>query len=171
MHISLPRKCIWPTGRSGESLPQQRRAAKQLLSRIAPERKGSQFVPSRRIWLDSRGLTLAANHFSSVLDREALGNRNDPSFCIVGLDVGEPFTEADRASEFRFAWHWFRYGQLFGLSNRACDQVEAGDPGRVPAFENFSADFALETVDFARACHGFGAPIDRAAFAESMSVL
>ena len=89
----------------------------------------------------------------------------------MGLDIGEPFTEADRASEFRFAWHWSDMPQLFGLSCWIYDQAETGDPGRVPAFEGFPADFALETVDLARVRHGFGAPINRAAFAESMSAL
>jgi hypothetical protein len=53
--------------------------------------------------------------------------------------------------------------------HRAGNQPIRGDPGGIPAFEGFPANFTLETVDFSGFRHGFGTTINRTAFTGSMA--
>ena len=54
---------------------------------------------------------------------------------------------------------------VFGRPDWPGNQPVVWNPSGVPAFERFSAYVALEAVDLATTSHGFGAAIDRPAFA------
>src|SRR5262249_10394824 len=55
--------------------------------------------------------------------------------------------------------------RVFGRPDGPGNQPVVWNPSGVPAFERFSAYVALEAVDLATTSHGFGAAIDRSAFA------
>ncbi|HEY8715205.1 MAG TPA: hypothetical protein VIM00_07470, partial [Candidatus Acidoferrum sp.] len=127
-----------------------------------------------RVGPKSGNLALGANNFSSVFDRKSLGHRYYPSLAIVELNIRQSFTEADRTSEFRLTDHVsnicvFNMRRSFGPTGGTCDQPIGRNPCGVPGFEGLSTNFTLETVNFSRRRHAFGAAIDRSAFAGSVA--
>ena len=113
-------------------------------------------------------MALRAYNFRPVFDRESLGHRNYSRVGLIGFKIRQSFAGADLTSEVCLACH---IDGSFGLIDRSYDQAIARDPSRIPAFEGRSANFTLEAANLARLCHGFRAPIDRAAFAGPMAAL